>query len=181
MSEKSFLMILGPIWSKIVFWQKQISQICPKILKIPDFFNFPKSKNGRKWPKLADNYFKTSAFPQSLSKIFFVSQTQKSMKIFEKNHPPPSQKKRPFFGGGGGVMILMSFSPGLTQHEKKQVAKRDEGKKSFLFLQKQEKKRLIICFYKNCWKKKRNKKCRKWGENFYSRTKGWPKSSRSPK
>ena len=101
MSEKSFLMILGPIWSKIVFWKKSC-QICPKILKIPDFLNFPKSKNGRKWPELADNYSKTSALPQSLSKIFFVSQTQKFMKIFQKNHPPPQKKKAIL----GGVMIL---------------------------------------------------------------------------
>ena len=71
------------------------------MLKIPDFLNFPKSQNGRKWPELADNYSKTSALPQSLSKFFFVSQTQKFMKIFQKNHPPP--QKGHF---GGGVMIL---------------------------------------------------------------------------
>ena len=70
------------------------------MLKIRDFLNFPKSQNGRKWPELADNYSKTSALPQSLSKIFFVSQTQKFMKIFQKRITPP-QKKRPFFGGGG--------------------------------------------------------------------------------
>ena len=74
------------------------------MLKIPDFLNFPKSQNGRKWPELADNYSKRSALPQSFSKIFFVSQTQKFMKILQKNYPPPP-KKRPFFWGGG-VMIL---------------------------------------------------------------------------
>ena len=69
------------------------------MLKIPDFLNFPKSQNGRKWPELTDNYSKTSGLPQSFSKIFFVSQTQKFMKIFKKNHPLP--KKSPFFWGGG--------------------------------------------------------------------------------
>ena len=87
-----------------MYFEKKSCQICPKILKISDFLNFPKSQNGRKWPELADNYSKTSALPQSLSKIFFVSQTQKFMKIFQKNHPPPPPKKSHFLGGG--VMIL---------------------------------------------------------------------------
>ena len=79
------------------------------MLKIHDFLNFPKSQNGWKWPKLADNYFKTSALPQSFSKIFFVSQTQKFMKIFQKNHPPPQKKKAIFFWGGGGDDIKCRF------------------------------------------------------------------------
>ena len=67
-------------------------------MKIPDFCEFLQIK---KWAELADNYSKTSAFSQSLSKICFVFQTQKFMKIFQKNHP---SSKGPF--GGGGVMIL---------------------------------------------------------------------------
>ena len=80
------------------------------MLKIPDFLNFPKSKNVRKWPELADNYSKTSALPQSLSKIVFVSQTQKFMKIFQ-NKSPPTPQKWPFFGGGGDFFwnIFMNF------------------------------------------------------------------------
>ena len=99
MSEKSFLMILGPIWFKIIFWKKKL----PNLPKNTDFLNFSKSQNDRKWSELADNYSKTSALPQSLSKIFFVSRTQKFMKTFQKNHPPPPQKKRPFFLGGGDI------------------------------------------------------------------------------
>ena len=98
MSEKSFLMILGPIWSKIVFWKKKLPNL-PKNTENPWFFEFPQIT---KWPEVADNYSKTLALPQSLSKIFFVSQTEKFMKIFQKNHPP----KKGHFGGGGGVMIL---------------------------------------------------------------------------
>ena len=95
MSEKSFLMILGPTWSKIVFKKKKLPNLS-KNTENPRFFEFPKITNGRKWSELADNYSKTSVLPQSLSKMFFVSQTQKFMKIFQKNHPPP--QKRPFGG-----------------------------------------------------------------------------------
>ena len=102
MSEKSFLMILGPIWSKIVFWKKKLPNL-PKNTENPWFLNFLKSQNGRKWSELADNYSKTSDLPQSLSKNFFVSQTQKFMKIFQKNHPPPQKKKAIFFFGGGDI------------------------------------------------------------------------------
>ena len=65
-----------------IFKKKKSCQICSKILKIPDLLNFLKSQNGRKWPELDDNYSKTSALPQSLSKILCVSKTQKFMKIF---------------------------------------------------------------------------------------------------
>ena len=68
MSEKPFLMVLGPIW--------------PKNTENPRFFEFPKVT---KWAELADTSPKTSALPQSFSKMFFVSQTQKFMKIFQKN------------------------------------------------------------------------------------------------
>ena len=30
MSEKPFLMVLGPIWSKIVFWEKKVEKFTPK-------------------------------------------------------------------------------------------------------------------------------------------------------
>ena len=52
--------------------KKKSCQICPKILKIPHFLNFPKLQNGRKLPESADNYPKTSTLPQSLTKKFFV-------------------------------------------------------------------------------------------------------------
>ena len=94
MSEKPYSMILGPIWSKIVFWKKKLPNL-PKNTENSRFFEFPKFI---KWPELADNYFKTSALPQSHFKNFFVSQTQKFMKIFQKTYPPP--QKGPFFGGG---------------------------------------------------------------------------------
>ena len=45
MSEKSFLMILGPIWSKIVFWKKKF-----KNAENPWFFEFPQIK---KWTEVA--------------------------------------------------------------------------------------------------------------------------------
>ena len=73
------------------------------------FFEFPKVT---KWPELADNYPKTLALPQSLSKIFFVSQTQKFMKIFQKTYPP---KKVFFFGGG--VNLLNVIFASFVQHE----------------------------------------------------------------
>ena len=101
MSEKSFLMILGPIWSKIVF-KKKSCQICPKILKILEFLNFPKSKNGRKWPELADNYSKTSALPQSLSKIFFCVPNPKIHENIPKKSPP-LPKKKVIWGGGDDI------------------------------------------------------------------------------
>ena len=75
MSEKQFLIVLGPILSKIVFWKKKLPNL-PKNTENPRFVEFPKVT---KWPELADNYSKTSALSQSLSKIFFVSQTQKFM------------------------------------------------------------------------------------------------------
>ena len=71
----------------------------PKNAENPWFFEFPQIT---KWPELADNYSKTSALPQSLSKIFFVSQTQKIHENIPKKSPPP-QKKGHFWGG---VMIL---------------------------------------------------------------------------
>ena len=120
MSDKPFLMILGPIWSKIVFWNKKLPNV-PKNNENLRFFEFPKSKNGWKWSEVADNYSKTLALLQSLSKIFFVSQTQKFMKIFQKKLPPPPKKKA-FFGGGGGspgVRILNVVFAGFGAAEKK--------------------------------------------------------------
>ena len=93
-SEKPFLMVLGPIWSKIVFWKNKKLPNFLKNTENPRFFEFPKSQNGRKLPILA-------TLPQSLPKIFFESQNPpKLMKIFPKNLPPT--KKRLFFLGGGG-------------------------------------------------------------------------------
>ena len=104
MAEKTFLMVLGPIWSKIVFWKKKLPNL-PKNNENPRFFEFLKIT---KWPELADNYSKTSALPpKSFPNFFFMSQTQKFMKIFRKNHSPP--KKRPFFWGGGGDDIKCRF------------------------------------------------------------------------
>ena len=95
-------MIQGPIWAKIVFWKKKFPNL-PKNTENPWFFEFLQIK---KWPDVADNYSKTSALPQSLSKIFFVSQTQKFMKIFQKNHPP---EMAIFFFWGGGDDIKCRF------------------------------------------------------------------------
>ena len=110
MSEKSFLLILGPIWSKIVFWKKKLPNL-PKNTENPWFFEFSQMK---KWPELADNYSKPLALPQSLSKIFFVSQTQKFMKIFQKNHPPP-QKKGLLSGGDFFGIFLWIFGFGTQK------------------------------------------------------------------
>ena len=49
MSEKPFLMTLGPIWSKIVFKKKKWPNL-PKNTENPRFFEFPKIK---KWPEVA--------------------------------------------------------------------------------------------------------------------------------
>ena len=68
----------------------------------------------KKWPELADNYSKTLALPQSLSKIFFVSQTQKFMKIFQKNHPPPSPKGH-FWGGGILNVVFARFDAACSE------------------------------------------------------------------
>ena len=57
----------------------------PKNTENPRFFEFPKAI---KWPELADNYPKIWTLPQSLTKIFFMSQTQKFIKIFQKTPPP---------------------------------------------------------------------------------------------
>ena len=91
MSEKSFLMILGPIWSKIVFWKRKLPNL-PKNTENARFFEFPKIT---KWPEVADNYSKTSALPQSLSKNFFVS--------------PQNANVFFFFWGGGGDDIKCRF------------------------------------------------------------------------
>ena len=73
----------------------------PKNTENLKIFEFQMAGSGQNW--LADDYAKTSALSRSLSKSVFVSQIQKFMKIFQKNHPPP-QKKRPFVGGG--VILL---------------------------------------------------------------------------
>ena len=79
--------------------KKQLPNL-PKNTKNPRFFEFPKVI---KCAELDDNYLKTSALPQSLTKMFFVSQTQKFMKIFQKTYIP---KKVIFLWGGGGVNLL---------------------------------------------------------------------------
>ena len=80
------------------------------MLKIPDFLNFPKSQNGRKWPGLADDYSKTSALPQSLFKIFFCIPNPKIHENIPKKSPPPQKKKAIFFWGGvGGDDIKCHF------------------------------------------------------------------------
>ena len=81
--------------------KKKSCHSCPNILKIPDFLNFPKSQNGRNWPIIIPKHW---LCPKVFPKCFFVSQTQKFMKIFPKNHTPPPKKKGLF--GGRGVMIL---------------------------------------------------------------------------
>ena len=73
----------------------------PQNTENPKFLEFLNHKV-IKWLELADNYSKTSALPQSMSKIFFVSQTQKFMKIFQKKSPPP-QKKKAILGGGDDI------------------------------------------------------------------------------
>ena len=51
--------------------------------------------SGRNW---AITIPKTSALPQGLSKSFFVSQTEKFMKLSKKKATPPQKKYRNFFG-----------------------------------------------------------------------------------
>ena len=52
MSEKLFLMILGPIWSKIIFWKTKLPNL-PKNNENPRFFEFPKITKMTKWPEVA--------------------------------------------------------------------------------------------------------------------------------
>ena len=99
MSEKPFLMVLGPIWSKIVFKKIKLPNL-PKNTENPRFFEFPKVI---KWPELEDNYPKTSAFPQSLASNFFGV-----IKIFPKNHPPPPKKKGAFFLERGLLNVVFA-------------------------------------------------------------------------
>ena len=93
-------MVLEPIW--------------PKILN-PSFFKFHKIIE---WLILANNYPKTSALSQSLSNIFFVSQTHKFMKIFQNNSPPP--QKKVFFFGRRNLLNVVLASFNLTQHSYKE-------------------------------------------------------------
>ena len=88
MSEKTFLMVLGPIWfngSRTNLAQNRILK--KKVAKFakntenPRFFEFHKVI---KWLELTHNYPKRSALSQSLPKLFFMFQTQKIMKIFQK-------------------------------------------------------------------------------------------------
>ena len=45
-----FLMVLGPIWSKIVFWKKKLPNL-PKNTENPRFFEFHKVT---KWLEVAE-------------------------------------------------------------------------------------------------------------------------------
>ena len=49
MSEKTFLIVLGPIWPKIVFKKKKLPNL-PKNTENPRFSEFPKVT---KWPEVA--------------------------------------------------------------------------------------------------------------------------------
>ena len=100
MLEKSFFDGSRANLVKIVFWKKKkVVKFAQKYTENPWFFEFLKVI---KWPEVAENYPKTSALPQRLSQnVFFVSQTQKFMKIFQKTHPPSPQKGHFFFLGGG--------------------------------------------------------------------------------
>ena len=52
MSEKTFVMILGPIWSKIVFWKKKKLPNLSKNTENFRFFKSPKmAGSGRNWIK----------------------------------------------------------------------------------------------------------------------------------
>ena len=100
MSEKPLLMVLGPIWAKVEFWKKKVAKFAQKYWKSQIFWISQSHK-------MADNYSKT---PQSLSKILFMSQTQKFMKIFQKTYPPPPKKKGLFLGGGGVNLLNVVFA-----------------------------------------------------------------------
>ena len=98
MSEKSFLMILWPIWSKIVFWKKKLPNL-PKNTGNPRFFEFPQIT---KWPEVADNYSKTSACPKVFPKFFLCPKPKNSWWKYSKKKitpPPPPKKKKAFLGG----------------------------------------------------------------------------------
>ena len=111
---KSFLVFWGPISTKIPFWKKnfpKFAQFCPKMTKITYFSKFNcglRPQNGR---YSAEKFVKSSGLPQILTKIFFITQTQKLVKKFQNSYPPPPQKKKKkkkstFRGGGGGGLKL---------------------------------------------------------------------------
>ena len=102
MSEKSFLMILGPIWSKIVFWKKKVAKFAQKYWKSLIFWISPNHKmarSGRYWPIIIPKH---RLCPKVIPKFFLCPKPKNSWKYSKKITPPP--KKRPFFWGG--VMIL---------------------------------------------------------------------------
>ena len=108
MSEKPYSMILGPIWSKIVFWKKKLPNL-PKNTENSKFFWISQihkmAGSGRNWPIIISKH---RLCPKVIPKIFLCPQTQKFMKIFQKNLPPPPQKGH-FGGGGGGKFIKCRF------------------------------------------------------------------------
>ena len=71
---------------------KKNSEICSKILKIPDFLNFPKSQNGQNWAIIIQLCSKV--FP----KLFLCSKPKNSWKYSKKLIPP---QRAIFFLGGG--------------------------------------------------------------------------------
>ena len=105
MSEKSFLMILGPIWSKIVFWKKKVAKFAQKCWKSLIFWissNHKMAGSGRNWPIIIPKH---RLCPKVFPKFFLCPKPKNSWKYSKKITPPP-QKKKAIFLGGGGVMIL---------------------------------------------------------------------------
>ena len=106
MSKKSFLMILGPIWSKIVFWKNKLPNL-PKNTENPWFFEFLQitkwpevTGSGRNWPIIIPKHW---LCPKVFPKFFLCPKPKNSWKYSQKI-TPPFPKKGHFFGGG--VMIL---------------------------------------------------------------------------
>ena len=99
MSEKSFLMILGPIWSKIVFWKKKVAKFAQKCWKSLIFWISPNHKmagSGRNWPIIISKH---RLCPKVFSQFFLCPKPKNSWKYSKKITPP--QKKAIFWGGGG--------------------------------------------------------------------------------
>ena len=85
---ESFFVFWGPISTKISFWKKKFPKFalfCSKMTKITYFWNFNcglRAQNGR---YLAEKFVKSSGLPQILTKNFFITQTQKLVKISQNS------------------------------------------------------------------------------------------------
>ena len=99
MSEKPYSMILGPIWSKIVFWKKKVAKFAQKYWKFQIFWISQIHKmagSDRNWPIIISKH---RLCPKVIPKFFLCPKPKNSWKYSKKLTPPP--KKGPFFWVGG--------------------------------------------------------------------------------